>query len=390
MKGVSTIGWLDSVLNRNKEIAFMFDVDMFIDATNRVHMKRLVIDTCISFLGRTISQSEFRVKNGKEFVKDELYYRLNVRPNKNMTASTFWEKFVYKLIYDNECLVIQGDDGDLLIADDFQHNEYAVYEDIFTNVTVKDYLFKRSFKQSEVIHVKYRNDKLTPLIDGLFTDYGDLFGRILNSQKRKNQIRGTVNMDMIGAKTQEQITKLQEFIDNMYKAVGDKDIAIVPQQKGIEYNEVYNGSSNGPTVDEINKVTNGFLNQVAMAIGIPTALLYGEMADVEKQTKNYMLFTIKPLLKKLSDEANVKFFEMNEYLEGQKIEVKAVSYQNIFDLATSIDKLISSSVFTGNELRLEVGYDISNDSNLNKHYITKNYAETNTSEGGEKENDGET
>ncbi|WP_230322426.1 MULTISPECIES: phage portal protein [Bacillus] len=387
---MSTIGWLDSVLNRNKEIAFMFDVDMFIDATNRVHMKRLVIDTCISFLGRTISQSEFRVKNGKEFVKDELYYRLNVRPNKNMTASTFWEKFVYKLIYDNECLVIQGDDGDLLIADDFQHNEYAVYEDIFTNVTVKDYLFKRSFKQSEVIHVKYRNDKLTPLIDGLFTDYGDLFGRILNSQKRKNQIRGTVNMDMIGAKTQEQITKLQEFIDNMYKAVGDKDIAIVPQQKGIEYNEVYNGSSNGPTVDEINKVTNGFLNQVAMAIGIPTALLYGEMADVEKQTKNYMLFTIKPLLKKLSDEANVKFFEMNEYLEGQKIEVKAVSYQNIFDLATSIDKLISSSVFTGNELRLEVGYDISNDSNLNKHYITKNYAETNTSEGGEKENDGET
>ena len=41
------------------------------------------------FLGRTISQSEFRVKNGEEFEKDELYYRLNVRPNKNMTASTF-------------------------------------------------------------------------------------------------------------------------------------------------------------------------------------------------------------------------------------------------------------------------------------------------------------
>ena len=385
-----TIGWLSDVLNKNKEVAFMFDVDMFIDTANRVHMKRLAIDTCISFLGRTISQSEFRVKNKKEFVKDELYYRLNIRPNKNMTASTFWEKFVYKLIYDNECLIIQSDDGDLLIADDFQHNEYAVFEDIFTNVTVKDYLFKRSFKQSEVIHLKYRNDKLSPLIDGLFADYGDLFGRILNSQKRKNQVRGTVDMDMIGAKTQEQIGKLQKFIDDMYKAVGDKDIAIVPQQKGIEYKEVYNGSANGPSVEEINKVTNGFLNQVAMAIGIPTALLYGEMADVEKQTKNYMLFTVNPLLKKLSDEANVKFFEMNEYLDGQKIEIKTISYQNIFDLATSIDKLISSSAFTGNEIRLEVGYDISNDPNLNKHYITKNYTETNVSEGGEKVNDGET
>ncbi|MGH1313739.1 phage portal protein [Bacillus toyonensis] len=379
-----TIGWLGSVFKRNKELEFMVDLDLIADTANRVHMKRLALDTCVSFLGRTISQSEFRVRNGKVFEKNEIYYRLNVRPNKNMTASTFWERFIRKLIYDNECLVIQADDGDLLIADGFKHNEYAVLEDTFTDVIVKDYTFKRSFKQSEVIHLKYRNDKLSPLIDGLFADYGDLFGRILNSQKRKNQVRGTVDMDMIGAKTEEQIAKLQEFIDNMYKAIGTKDIAIVPQQKGIEYKEVYNGSANGPSVEEINKVTNGFLNQVAMAIGIPTALLYGEMADVEKQTKNYMLFTVRPLLKKLSDEANVKFFKKEEYLLGQKIEVKAVSYQSIFDLATSIDKLISSSAFTGNEIRLEVGYEDSDDPNLNIHHITKNYTKLDESEGGEK------
>ncbi|MCU4771027.1 phage portal protein [Bacillus toyonensis] len=379
-----TIGWLGSVFKRNKELEFMLDLDLIADTANRLHMKRLALDTCVSFLGRTISQSEFRVRNGKTFEKNELYYRLNVRPNKNMTASTFWERFIRKLIYDNECLVIQADDGDLLIADGFQHNEYAVYEDAFTDVTVKDYTFKRSFKQSEVIHLKYRNDKLSPLIDGLFADYGDLFGRILNSQKRKNQVRGTVDMDMIGAKTEEQIAKLQEFIDNMYKSIGSKDIAIVPQQKGINYNEIYNGVANGPSVEEINKVTNGFLNQVAMAFGIPTALIYGEMADVEKQTKNYMLFTVRPLLKKLSDEANVKFFEMSEYLLGRRIEVKAVSYQSIFDLATSIDKLISSSAFTGNEIRSEVDYEDSDDPNLNIHHITKNYTKLNESEGSEK------
>ena len=53
-------------------------------------------------------------------------------------------------------MIVQADDGDLLIADDFEHNEYAVFEDTFTNVTVKDYQFKRSFKQSEVIHLRYR------------------------------------------------------------------------------------------------------------------------------------------------------------------------------------------------------------------------------------------
>ena len=384
-----TIGWLDTIFKRNSELGFMFDVEMFIETTNRAHMKRLVLDTCIAFLGRTISQSEFMVKNGKAFVKDELYYRLNVRPNKNMTASTFWETFVHKLIYDNECLIIQANDDDLLIADDFQHNEYAVFEDTFSNVTVKDYTFKRVFKQSDVIHLRYRNERLTPLIDGLFTDYGDLFGRVLSSQKRKNQIRGTVDMDMIGAKSPQHQAKLQEFIDNMYKAIGKKDVAIIPQQPGFKYSETSGGGTTGQSVDEINKVTNGFFNQVAMALGIPTSLVYGDMADIEKQTKNYMLFTINPLLKKLADEANVKFFEQKEYLSGQKIDIKSISYQSIFDLATAIDKLISSSGFTGNEIRLEAGYEPSDDPNLDKHYITKNYTEMNKVEGGEEQNDGE-
>jgi HK97 family phage portal protein len=365
----------------------MFDVEMIPDVITRLHMKRLAIDTCVSFIGRTISQSEFRVKNGKTFVKDELYYRLNVRPNKNMTASTFWETFVYKLAYDNECLIIQADDGDLLIADDFEHNEYAVLEDTFTKVTVKGYEFKRSYKQNEVIHLRYKNENLSPLIDGLFADYGDLFARILESQKRKNQIRGTVDMDLIAAKTPGAQQKLQEFIDNMYKAIGTKSVAIIPQQKGFEYKEHFSGSSSGlQSVDEIDKVTNGFLSQVAMSFGIPKSLLYGEMADVEKQTKNYMLFTISPLLKKIKDEANVKFFEMEEYLSGERIEIKSISYNSLFDLATSIDKLISSGAFTGNEMRQEANYEASEDPNLDKHYITKNYQEMNsTGEGGENE-----
>src|SRR5699024_7039569 len=128
-------------------LGFMFDLEMFEKESSRVHMKQLAVDMCISFLARTISQSEFRVKNGEEYIKNELYYRLNVRPSKNVTASTFWETFIHKLIYDNEVLVIQADDGDLLIADDFHHEEYAVYDDVFSNVVVKEYEFQRKFKQ---------------------------------------------------------------------------------------------------------------------------------------------------------------------------------------------------------------------------------------------------
>lgn len=379
------MGLLDTIFKRNSELGFMFDVEMIPEISTRVHMKRLAIDTCASFLGRTISQSEFRIKKGEKFKKNELYYRLNVRPNKNMTASTFWETVVKKLIYDNECLIIQADDDDLLIADNFEHNSYAVLEDTFSKVKIKEYEFKRSFRQSEVFHLRYANDKLSPLIDSLFADYGDLFGRILNSQKRKNQIRGTVDMDMLAAKSKEHQAKLQEFIDNMYKAIGDKDVAIIPQQPGFKYNETSGGGGGGQSVDEINKVTNGFLTQVAMALGIPISLISGDMADVEKQTKNYMMFTVNPFLKKIRDEGNYKFLSKEEYLNGDRIEIKAISYNSLFEIADKVDKLVSSGAFTGNEIRQEAGYEPSEDENLDKHWITKNYTEMATGEGGENE-----
>lgn len=253
-------------------------------------------------------------------------------------------------------------------------------------MVVKGFEFKTSFKQEDVIHLRYSNEKLGPLIDSLFVDYGELFGRILAAQKRKNQIRGTVDMDMIAAKTEEQRGKLQEFINSMYKAIDTKDVAIVPQQKGIKYEEVSANSLAGQTVEEINKVTNGFLDQIAMAIGIPVSLLRGDMADVEKQTKNYMFFTIAPLLKKIKDEANVKFFTQKEYLAGQCIDIRKASYQNIFDLATAVDKLISSGVFNGDEIRTETGYDITGEEIHKKYFVTKNYQESSEAlKGGENE-----
>lgn len=388
-----TIGVLDYFTVRKQDASvdalYEEELELFTNAKNRLHMKRLAVDTCVSFLARTISQSDFRVREGKEYVRDELFYKLNLRPNKNQTASTFWETFVNKLVYENECLIIPTDSDDLVIADAFTHNEFALIEDTFSDVTVGDFTYQRSFKQSEVIHIRYRNENLMRLIDGLFDDYGSLFASILSSQKRKNQIRATVNIDSKTAQTKDGQSKLQQWLNRTYGAIESKDVAIIPQQQGYDYDEKASGNSNGQSVDEINKVTNGFFDQVAMAIGIPTALIYGDMADVEKQTKNYIGFTVNPLLKKLADEISAKFFTMQEFLSGKRVEVESVSYYDIVDIAASIDKLISSGFATGNEVRVKVGWERSDDPNLDKHYITKNYTQTGVEqadEGGETDN----
>jgi HK97 family phage portal protein len=378
------LGFLDLVKSRNKELEFMFDFDLIESTSKKIHMKKLAIQICVDMIARTISQSDFRVKNGKEIVKDELYYRLNVRPNPNQTASTFWQQLVHKLIKENEVLVIKTDTDDLLIADSFTHTEYAVFEDSFTDVVVKNYEFKRTFKMSEVIYLQYTNEKLTTLLDGLYTDYGELFDRIVEFQKRKNQIRALVDIETIQEKSEGSQAKLQNYINKIYKAFSEKSIAVVPQQKGFKYEEKTNG--NAHPVDEVNKVTDGFLYQVANALGIPIALLKGEMADVEKQTRNYMNFCIDPLLKKIKDEGNAKFIDKAEFLKGKRMEIKPISYNNIFDVASAVDKLRAAGVANGNELREELGMDRIDNPLMDEYYITKNYQTVEEAlKGGEKQ-----
>lgn len=336
------MGWLDKVFRRNKELEFIFDLDLVEDTSKRIHLKKLAFSTCINFIAKTIAQSEFRLLDNGRFVKDEVYYRLNVKPNVNQSAFDFWQKVIYKLIFDDECLVVQTDTDDLVVADYFERQSYAVYRDTFKEVMVDGYKFERTFFRDEVIYLTNNNERLRPLLDGLFEDYGELFGRIVQAQMRKNQIRATVDLEGIANLEKETQERIQRFIDKLYKAFSTKDIAVVPQQKGFKYEEHTKNAGSGQSVEEVDKVVDGYLTQVARAMNIPPSLIKGEMADVENQTRNYMFFCINPFIKKIEDELNASLITKEEYFAGKEIVVRKPSYRDIFDVATAVDKLRSA------------------------------------------------
>ena len=379
-----TIGLADKIMDmfRKVDTTDLFGYSIPYETQKRIYLKQLSLQICINFIARTISQSEFRVKHGKEFIKDDLYHLLNVKPNWNDNASTFWQKVIYKLVYDNECLIIKTDEDYFLVADYFEKVEYAVYEDVFKHVTVKGNEFQRTFARGEVIYLQYNNENLSPLIDGLFADYGELLGYIMTAQLRKAQIRGVVDLETLNLRDEKSRQQLQDYIDKLYNAFSTKKVALVPQQKGTKLEE-QGKSFQGQSVEEVDKVTDGFLSKVAMSLGIPLSLIKGDMADVEKQTRNYMTFCVDPLIKKISDELNMQLFEKREYLDGWRIDIRRTTYSNMFDVATAADKLRAAGIATGNELRDELGLERGDDPMLDKYVLTKNYSEE--VEGGEEE-----
>lgn len=380
------MGWLQDVLNKNKEIGKMFDeFDFFgIETSQRAYLKKIALETCINFIGRTISQSDFRImKNGKR-QHDDWHYLLNVRPNTDQSASDFWQDYVYKLLHENEALIILTDNNNLLIADSFDRVEYAIYPDIFKNVTVKDYTFQRSFKMDEVIHITYNNEKLTQFMNGMFEDYTNLFSRMIETNMFSNQIRATAEMDSTQKLDDENMGKLQNFINKLFGSFRNNAFAIVPKLKGFNYEEIADGSNVGRSVDELAKIKRDLIDDVANILGIPTSLVHGDMAEFETAIKAYIKFCIAPLVKKIQDELNAKLIDKKDFLNGSKIEVKGVTEKSVIENAEAVDKLVASGAFTRNQVRELFGEERSDDPELDKFVITKNYQSTDSVEGGEK------
>ncbi|HBM6120273.1 TPA: phage portal protein, partial [Enterococcus faecium] len=155
--------------------------------------------------------------------------------------------------------------------------------------------FERSWNMSDVIYMEYNNEELERFTRGLFEDYAALFGRILEVAMRNNQIRGSVSIDSTGTANDEKgkdgktrSQRLQEYIDRIWNSFKTNSVAIVPKVKGFEYEEYTNkqGVSN-QSLDELNKMKSSLIDDVANAIGVPTALIYGEKAELDSNIKAF-------------------------------------------------------------------------------------------------------
>ena len=366
----------DRIMGRNEAIDFSYDFELLHETSQKAYIKRWALDTCINHIARTISQTKFEIiDSDSKDTSSTTHYKLNVRPNTDESAATFWQKVIRKLIYDNEVLIVVTDTKDLIIADNFVRETYALYDDIFDHVTIGEFEFERTFRMSEVIYLEYNNESITNMLMGLFSDYSDIFGRMIKSNLMSNQIRATLAMDASVSMNQESQQKMQKFIDKAYESFDKNDIAIVPLQKGYEYKEHSSNTGTKTTsqIDDMVKVPNQLLSYVARNLGIPVGLINGDTADIEAMTDNYMKFCIKPIIEKITDELNAKLFSERGYKEGKRIKAISIDQKGPLEVSEAVDKLIASGSFNRDEIRVLTGFEPIGSEEMQKFIITKNY-----------------
>lgn len=379
------------LFSRRQDANTIFDFDLLEESGNKAYLRVIAMQIVIDFVARSLAQSDFRVfgDDGKE-AKNELSYKLNVRPNPNQSSTKFWQTLVYRLIKNNEVLVIQSDTGDLFLADTWNADSSVLYPTRFSNVSVSNesggsYTFNRTFSADDVWYLNYSNEKLSRYINDLGKDIGELYDRMLEVQKRNGQIRGVVDTNFTTKPDNEKVEKLQTFIDKIYKSFRSNSIAVVPQTTGLSYTEVSGKQGQQEqSVSELKALQDQLIDTVANMIGVSPALIHGSNEKLESNIKSFLKFCLNPLIKMIQDELNAKVFSKAMYQSGWYVKIFGLNIPNIYESAEAIDKLISASALNANEVRFDFGYG--KRAGGDEYVLTKNYE---APKGGEETNDKE-
>lgn len=375
--------WLQGKMLGGKSVEITADtVKKFVDEEKmaKLVIEEFTIHAAINLIANCISKCEFKTyENGKEKQGEE-YYLWNYEPNKNQNSSQFLQELVTKLLYNNECLVVEVA-GQLIIAENFSKEEFAIKETVFSNVYRKGFTFDRTFQMSEVLYFRLNNKNIRRLLSDLCSGYEEILSEAVDKYEKAGGEKGTLHIDATatgqkyGNRTFEEV--YEDLMNNRFKKFFNSRSAVLPLFRGFTYTKQAAEQSKKSTSEmkDITDALDEIVGTVARAFNIPVSLLKGDVSDVEKITKNFLTFCIDPLCEMIQTEINRKRYGKKQVQKANylKTDTTTVMHTDIFDIAEKIDKLIASGMYCIDELRKKIGDEPLSTEESQKHFITKNY-----------------
>jgi HK97 family phage portal protein len=330
--------------------------------------------SAVNLVANAVSKCEFKTYLNSKEVKGREYYLWNVEPNKNQNSSRFLNKLIAKLYRNNECLVIEQN-GQLLVADSFERDPYALYDDVFTQAQVGDFTLSRSFTQSEVLYYQLNEVNIRKLVNGLYESYSKLIAYSMKAYQRSRGTKGIFKYNTLPVAGTEQRTAFDALINKKIKQWMESDNAALPLGDGQEWKELQHKTYSNESTRDIRAQVDDIFDFTARALGVPPALLRGDVQDTSKAIEQLLTFCVDPLVDMLQEEINRKRNGYEGYSKGTylKIDTTCIKHVDLLSVATSIDKIVGSGSFCINDIRKAVGAEIIDEPWAWQHFITKNY-----------------
>lgn len=341
-----------------------------------LYIREMAFWSGVNLIANAISKCEFRTYLRNKEVKKQEYYLWNIEPNQNENSSQFIHNLIAKLYRDNEALVIESN-SKLYVADSFDRTQYALYDDVFSQVALKDFTFNKRFKQSEVLYFKLSEAEVRRVINGIYNSYSALISYSMNSYKKSRGTKGIFKYETIPTGNSEERKAFDALVNEKISKWLGSETAALPLGKGQEWKEITQKTYSSESTRDIKALIDDIFDFTARGMGIPPVLLKGDLANVgDNVINNFLTFTVDPLTDKIQEEINRKRSGYAGMSSGTYVDIdtKTIKHIDLLSMANPIDKLISSGAFSINDIRKTVSEPVIDEDWANKHYITKNYS----------------
>lgn len=370
-------------------------VELFLDIllgikSEQLSIKKLAIEHAIDLIAKTISKCEIKYyrldKKSNKIIEDknnDTYYKLNVKPNKNEAATSFFYMVISSLLRDDKALLIINNEQ-LYFSKKFDKTDYVTKENKYSNIQIEntsgdtESLIK-TFSEKDVINLHLGNSQIKDCINLYFDEYkkyinaASLNFKLCNIPKFRLKFPGG-QPSMRDPITKEEISydKYKEKITN---GLFSEEEALILLSEQFDIDRI-NGDK-FQSSDDYKSLLKKWSDDVAMSFNIPLDVFYGSKTDKSTGTNDFITFAIDPIIEILEDNLNAKLISKENYLKGEKFIINRLNIKHfdIFDVAGPIDKL-SANGFSHNDNRSFLGLPTVPEKWADEHRFTKNYADS--------------
>lgn len=348
------------------------------NAAYELYIRELAFWTCVNKIANAVSKCEFKTYYHNKESKGKEYYLWNYEPNQNQNAAGFIYKLIAQLYRKNECLVVEINHR-MYVAESYIKEVYALRDHKFSGISFDGYTLQETLDMSDVMFFELNSTDMRKLMNGMYGSYSKLITYAQNAYQKSRGHKGILNIAGVAQEQDNFNETFEELMSTHFKNFFGKDNAVLPLFDGYNYQDISQNAKTYSTEStrDIKALADDIFEFTARAFSFPPSLAKGDVQDTTKATDELLTFAIDPLVKMIQQEINRKRNGKDGLKQGNylKIDTLAVKHVDIFDIATPIDKLISSGAFTINDVLQVIGKPKIDESWADQHFMTKNYSE---------------
>lgn len=362
------------------------NVNSITDSYNDLMMYKYALHVAASRIAAIISKCEFKTYAKNKEIKESNWYSFNVKPNANQTASEFKRQIINELILSekNECLIIVKNingKASFFVASDFKSNRSITSEQVFSDVKVNLYgeeeqSLPGTFGKEQTIYINLNNAGVRETLSKMNTLFSEIIINLQDAGAYTN--RYFIHLDQTQMANPEYAEALDNLLNEQFEKFLKSRKSLLPLYAGMEIEQASKAQENSQNAmlssESISKQMKEVISMVGHAFNIPTSVMLGTYE--ENDLDDFLTFGIDPIAKMIQESINGNFYGEKAYLEGTYVfvDTKKVKHFDILTVANAINKLISSGLYTINDLREKIDEKPIDDEIGNKHFITRNYA----------------